>query len=160
MVVTGFTTYDSIRAVLGLSDKELPNATLCDEIYAAQLAVDMAAVSEDLEADYTTAFNLTTLAAVNFVSATRAFAAHAVAYRCITALWSLAPKSLTDGKAGFIRASDSIEALGKRVESAFLLSRASLKRAYATYKGAGAPVPVVMVVGDGGAGSYDPVTGV
>lgn len=156
-----FTDYDSVRALLGVSSKELSDTTLQVPVFNQRLAAEINALSADLLADYATAAAAGTTAAANFVSALRLFAAFAMARFCLASLPLFSPKSITDGKAGFARYPDSpYKAVQQRIDGEYLLYRDQLLTAYAGYGGAVTPLTstaaTLMVVSSLGT---DPITG-
>ena len=159
-MLTDYTTYESVRAVLGLNSRELPDALLAAEIYGLALDEDHAQISADLVADYAVAVLLTTPAAKNFVRTLRIFSTHSVAFKCVDTLPLLSSKAITDGKAGVYRDGNSPykETMAK-LEAAYSRAKRSLQEAYAIYKGTtlaeATPVNLVGV----SVLAVDPVTG-
>lgn len=160
LTITTYTTYDSIRAVLGLSVRELSDATLGEEIYAYTLEVDLLQLGADILTDYATAAGESTAASEAFVRTLRIFAAQSVGYKCAEALPQLSKKGITDGKAGIYRDDNSpYKVTMTNLKAAFESARLNLQEAYGDYSGAGftAPTPVSLMGTSGLA--IDPVTG-
>lgn len=111
MALTQYTTYDSIRAVLGVTTDELEDGTLALELYWNQLAVELDDLSLNLQSDYTTVLALAeetrTDAQRRFYQATQLFAAYAVANMLGSGLPMFGPKDISDGKATVSRFADS-----------------------------------------------------
>ena len=159
-MLEALTSYESIRAILGLSTRELPDTLLSAEIYDLELEADVYDIGDDIYTDYTTATGEGTVDAQNFVRAMRIFASHSVAFKCTEALPLFSSKAITDGKAGVYRDGNSPykEAMAK-VKTAYEKAKRLLKEAYATYQGSPlddqVPAPIMGVSSP----DYDPVTG-
>jgi hypothetical protein len=162
-VLTPYTTSDQVRAVLGVTEDELPDETLDLPLYEAGLRQELAAVGASVAVDYVTASAEATPPAVDqaFVDAVTLFAPTAVAAQLAQSFPLFAPKDITDGKASVGRFVDSpfqtaIDACRRNYEK----YRQALERAYAAYKNTTAPVitttPDVFVVASP---SSDPVAG-
>lgn len=111
MALLDYTSYDEVRAVLGVSEKEITDATLALDVYQLNLSVELAALSEALEGDYATvsavAANTRTALQTKFYGAVRLFSTYAVAFQLLAALPNFSPKDITDGKAAVGRYADS-----------------------------------------------------
>lgn len=107
MILTDYTTYNEIRAALGVSDDELDDATLALNVYSAGLEEDLFDVSPSM---------ISTFTEINekdegdrsdkerrVLSLTRLFATYSVAKQLGTALPMFSPKSMSDGKASMSR---------------------------------------------------------
>lgn len=111
-LLTAYTSYAEVRGALGVTDKELKDDVLSLEFYALGLEYELAKVSASLAASYAT------IAAMDEASrsvnqqrlyrAVRLFAPYALIVNSLASgLPLLAVKSVTDGKAGFVRDSNS-----------------------------------------------------
>lgn len=112
--LTSFTSYDEIRAVLGVSDEELENETLGLPLYLRQLQLQLSGISPGLEAAYDTAAALAgngTVQQQKLVLVMQVFSAYAIARILLTSLSLFAPKRITDGKAEFERIADPYQDL-------------------------------------------------
>lgn len=112
MELTAFTTYDDIRAMIGVTNKELPDTDLALESYLYGLENELEAVGANLEDDYMAASTAVasgteTTTQKALYRATRLFATASVALAVAYSLPMRAQKSITDGKAGISRFSDS-----------------------------------------------------
>lgn len=158
-----YTTNDQVRAVLGVSEEELLDATLDLPIYEANLRQELAAVGASAAVDYVTATGEGTPSAVDqaFIDAVTLFAPTAVALHLAQSLPLFVVKQVTDGKAAATRHTDSpfqgaIDACRKNYER----FRQALQRTYAVYKSVSAPnVTATPTLFAGSQPSSDPVTG-
>jgi hypothetical protein len=111
MALTDYTTYVEVRATLGVSDKELTDVTLSLDMYGHALVADLEDIGLNLPTDFATVLGMNederTGAQQRFYSAVRLFSPYAVAVQLASSLPLFAPKSLTDGKAGFSRDANS-----------------------------------------------------
>ena len=100
-MITDYTTYDDVRAVLGVSAEDLEDDTLALKVYADHLAGDLEDVDIDLPDTYATvnAEPLPTRLQTRFMTACELFSTYAVARHLTGALPLFAPKQMTDGKA-------------------------------------------------------------
>lgn len=111
MGILTLTTYDDVRAVLGVTVDELEDSTLTLELYANHLDMELEDIAAALPAQYTTvaaiAENLRTAAQQKFYRLTRLFATYSVARQLISGLPMFGPKDISDGKALVSRFADS-----------------------------------------------------
>lgn len=131
--LTAYTSYEEVRAALGVTHKELSNDVLSLELYSASLENELETVGEGVAAAFATAAAAVPRTPVQqrFYRAVKLFAPYAVANELVSGLPLFAIKSVTDGKAGFSRDSSSpykesiIQALARyskyrgQLESAF-----------------------------------------
>lgn len=107
MPLLDFTTYDDIRAALGVSDDEIEDATLSLDVYEFELIAELESVADNLIDQYGTVKALDegmrTPVQRRFFQATRQFATYAVAKHLTVSLPLFSPKDITDGKASFSR---------------------------------------------------------
>jgi hypothetical protein len=105
MSLTSYTTYDDIRAVLGVSDDDLDDATLALEVYESFLVMDLEDIRVDLPELYTTTTEIASPSAgqIRFIQSTRLFATYSVAKQLASSLPLFAAKEVTDSKAGVTR---------------------------------------------------------
>ena len=143
-MIADYTSATSVRALLGVSIKELPDATILDAFFWLSLQAELYRVCPTLETDYGVAVELADTDAVagRFSGAVGLFAAYAVARSCMPGLPQFAARSVTDGKAGFIRhTSTSFDNAVTRFDIEYARARAALIAAYASY----APEAVLTV---------------
>ena len=162
MAITAYTTYDDIRAALGVSSDEIEDATLSLDIYELNLTSEFEDISLSLASAYATVAALTSRSDVQerFYQATRLFSAYAVAYQATSSLPLFSPKDISDGKATVSRYADSpYKAVIAQVKTLYEKFKGKLEKAYADNSATSvadlAPRPYFTVVSP----SYDPVTG-
>jgi hypothetical protein len=161
-VLTDFTTYDSVRAVLGLTARVLPDAIVSADVYSLALKAELRDVGEsvlagaDLIGDFTGLTASQTLVEAAFFDATRLFAPHAVAFKALTATPELSPYYVTDSKAAF-RKDQSRSAAA--VTADYQRYRRLLIVAYAAFLGVPAPPVVAPRYLNVSSPVFDPVTG-
>jgi len=163
-MIADYTSATSIRSLLGVSIKELPDVTILDTFFWLSLQAELYRICPTLEADYAAAVALsdTDEGAGRFAGAVSLFAAYAVARSCMSGMPQFAARSVTDGKAGFIRhTATSFDKAMARFDVEYARARSALLAAYAEY------LPAAAVVSDETRGfmqvstpASDPVTGV
>ena len=113
MNLTDFTSYDEIRAVLGVSSKELEDVTLALPLYSRTLGFELSDMADDLPGVYATVSALPaadrTVAQQRFYDVTQLYSAYSVSRQLLTSLPLFSPQRLTDGRAGFDRHDDPFE---------------------------------------------------
>lgn len=151
-----YTSYDEVRATVGLSSDELPDSTLALEIYANALELELDSVTMNAGVPLKTMFtSLTTSAADQYIyNLTRMFATYAVAIEVATSLSMRAPKTISDSKVSITRFSP--EATWQDVIEALSLKFKSMKTRLEAIGATATAVPdyIFRIVPD-----YDPVTG-
>lgn len=136
MALLDYSTYDDIRAVLGVSNEELEDVTLALGVYSSNLVMELEDVDADLPSEYATvaalASNVRTEAQQRFYDVTRLFAVYAVAKQLGSSLPLFSPKDVSDGKASQSRFADSPyrETL-KKVDAYYGRTREKLETTYA-----------------------------
>jgi len=135
MALTDYTTFDDVRAALGVSSEELEDATLSLDVYGFSLLAEL----EEMTPSPLDAYlaikdsDLETLGTneSRFFRATRLFATYSIARQLLPSLPMLAPKELSDGKATMVRfPSDPYKETGKRVESQYETAKNRLRDAF------------------------------
>jgi hypothetical protein len=131
--LTDFTTYDEIRAVLGVSDEELEDATLALPIYSQQLGFILADISTTLEDTYNSIKVLPTPTAAQskLLNVTQVFSAYAIAKILLTSATLFAPRKIGDGRAEVERVSDPFAELRDDVTAGYLSMKQRLEAALA-----------------------------
>ena len=159
-MLTDLTAYDSVRVVLGLSTRELPDTTLGVELYDLVVETEVLSLAADAYTQYTTASGESTPEADAYVRALRLFATHCVAFKCLEALPLFASKAITDGKAGVYRDGNSpyLTTVDK-VTAAYYRSKRGAEEAYATYTSTTVTAKTPVTIGAASTPNYDPVTG-
>ena len=160
MAITSYTTYDDVRAALGVSAQDLQDSTLGLTLYDDALAMELAAISSGVEALFTVTNNSVspTDAEKQFLRATRTFATYAVARELVPAMRMFAVQQVTDSKASMSRFSDPLATVSKDIEKKYQLAKDALNAALVSVNGAGSSgyQRVDLFVSSP---SFDPVTG-
>lgn len=106
-MITTYTTYADVRAVIGVSEDEVEDATLALSLYDDKLALEMLEISPNLPALYTLTSAIAegsrTTAQKKLMLLTRLFATYQVARHLGIGLPMAGPKSISDGKASMSR---------------------------------------------------------
>ena len=160
MPITSYTTYDDVRAALGVSDQDLGDSTLGLTLYDDALAMELAAVSPTIETLFasTSAQPSPTDAEKQLLRATRAFATYVVARELVPAMRMFAVQQVTDSKASMSRFNDPLAQLAKDIEKKYQLAKDALVAALTGVVGQALPSTprqYLYVVSP----AYDPVTG-
>ena len=121
MPITNYATYDEIRAVLGVSDEELEDATLALPMYEKLLNMELLDISEDLPTLYAsiTANPAATAQEKKLLDVVSVFSAFAISKHLLTSLPLFAPKRITDGRAETDRVTDPFEDVRQGVNSMY-----------------------------------------
>lgn len=155
-----FTDYAGVRAALGVSAKELPDAVLDESLFTKQLLLALRAEGADILTDYEAALVTPTVVEENFTMALDVYATFCMAAYCLTGLPQFSPKSITDGKAGFSRYADSPFAKTMTaVQDQLAASRRVLQENYAIYQGSALADAVPITLLQASTLTTDPVTG-
>lgn len=101
MVITDYTTYNDIRAALGVSSTDIDDTTLALALYSDHLQDDLETISLTLPETYTTVKAVVTPsdAQKRFLQAARLFSTYCLARQLTTSLPMFAVKQLSDSKA-------------------------------------------------------------
>lgn len=160
--VTTYTTYDDVRAVLGVSDDELEDATLALEVYASGLTLDMMDIGTTLPSTYsaTLAIDEGSRSAdeQKFLLLASQFATYQVA-RTVGSVLPMFAQSITDGKAAMSRFSGApYKDVMARVEGEYARIRNELEGIFATLTGGSVTVAASPTYLVAAAPSIDRVT--
>lgn len=100
MALSDYTSPNSVRAVLGISAKEISDVVITDDVYLTNMLESLRAISTTLAADYLVAKALPTptAAQARFSLLAGTFCAYAVAAQLVSTLPLAAPQLITDGK--------------------------------------------------------------
>lgn len=131
MALVEFTSFDEVRAALGVSDDEIEDSTLALPIYEFNLKQELRAVSAGILSSFAT---VSTISAdsrsdleAQLYEAVWLFSTYAVALHLTTSLPMFSPKEMTDSKASFVRyAQGNIESVVAGVRQQYEASRAIL----------------------------------
>jgi len=159
--INSYTTFDDIRAVLGVSSDEIEDATFSLDVYTLNLTSELEDISANLVTDYTTVAEAASRSAVEerFYQATRLFAVYAVAYQATGSLPLFSPKDISDGKATVSRYADSpYKVVIEKVRTMYEKFRGKLEKAYAEYGSNSSPTLVIRPFFSVASGAKDPVT--
>lgn len=139
MPITAFTTYADVRAVLGVSEKDLSDDTLALAWYSDNLDEAMAEISLTLADSFAVASQEATPSSeqVRLVRSVRTFASAAVARTATAALRLAAPQQVTDGKAAMARFTDPLDRLTKDIEAKYLAAKAKVEAAVVALENSG-----------------------
>jgi len=109
--ISDITSYDEIRATLGVDETELPNTVLGLEMYRLNLNAEIQTVDSTLEAKFGVVEDIAegtrTADQQGLFMAMSLFALYTVALHLTDSLPLFSPKSITDGKAAVGRYADS-----------------------------------------------------
>ncbi len=164
MALLDYTTYDDIRAALGVSSDELSDATLSLAVYEYSLASEIRAISRQLASDAATVSAIDegtrTATEQELVEVMSLFCTYTVARQLLPSLPLFSPKEQSDGKASLSRYStDPYRETMKRVEQEYARFRADLQAVYADYKATSTTTSTPRVYMVVSSPSSDPVTG-
>lgn len=163
MDITDYTTYEDVRATLGVNDMELEDNTLALEVYSLGLQENLNEISPDLESTYrdikTSDEENRSPEETRVYRLTRLYATLSVARLLSPALPMFSPKSLSDGKATMSRFSgEPYEKVLKRIAEQHDLYRGRLEAALEDLTSSiTSPIEFTALRTVGIA--YDPVTG-
>jgi len=160
MSLLNYTTYDDIRAALGVTDEELEDDVLGLQLYEDNLRFELDDVHPDLATLHTTLEStpVLTSAQERFMAACRGFATYAVARSLTSTLPMFGPKSIEDGKARMERFADPYKATIEAVNKSYATWKARLEAAYGTLMSTSKPT-VFMSYAVSATPTYNPITG-
>jgi len=108
ITLTDYVSFDSVRAALGVSEKEIPDEALNLDIYSLFVQSELDEISETLRSEFE---GITSPGSTDDEKATydsvRVFSAYAVAYKVSDSLPNASPKTIVEGKASLSRHADS-----------------------------------------------------
>jgi len=162
MALTDYTSYDDIRAALGVDSEELPDAVLGTPLFSYSLRDAFNTLASDMLSvvDACIAASPRTSAEQDVVEKAWVFATYAVAVQCLDSLPIFSPKMMQEGKTAFMRYSDSpYKFTAEQVRVSYLRSRNALLTAYQAYKGNEAPSATPLPLCGISVPTSDPVTG-
>lgn len=136
-MLSDYTNYNDIRAVLGVADEELPNDTLEIEVNRLALQLDLSSLSPTLPADYLSIQAAATRTASEqaVYDAVRLYAPFAVASQLLQSLPMFAPREINDSKTKIVRDSNSPHAeTAARCALNYAKYREHLRVSYGAYK--------------------------
>jgi hypothetical protein len=160
--MTDLVLTSSVRAVLGVSSKELPDSVLTNPIYATRLREDLRDMHVQLIADFARANALPQPSddEERFLELAASYGAYHVANQCLAALPMFSPLTIKDEKAELTRNVDSFKQLRVDVPAVMSLLKTRLLKAYAAVNvDAPAPNPTTRTFAASVGLATDPVTG-
>lgn len=159
MSLTTYTTYNEVRAVLGVSMTELPDTILSQPIYSTLLDLALEDVNVNIPAHFATVSALPTPSSAQnrFLDLVKLYAPYSTAKELLVSLPLFSVQSLTDGRAEFTRQNDVFEDVRDGVESALLSLRARLSASYAGLTVTSATIRPTLVMTVASALGFDPV---
>lgn len=162
MNLLDFTSYDDIRAALGVSDEELVDATLALDLYSTNLEMELEDINLNLVTEYDAVSAISVLARTTaqtrFYNLASLFATYAVARQLGGALPMFSPKDITDGKAATARFANPYKDTLKAIETQYGYAKGKLQDAYSALSAVtrASVTPVFMGISSP---AYDPVVG-
>lgn len=125
-----YTTYDEVRAVLGVSDEELADVTLELPLYEQQLVLELESVYDSLPSMYIAIRSLDptsrTTKEQKLFDIVQVFSAYATGKILLVSAPRFAPKRITDGRAEVERVADSFANLRDDLEQTLIALRSRL----------------------------------
>lgn len=162
MLLSNYTSFDEVRAVLGVSIDELSDATLSLNLYVFNLALELDEVDLGVASYYAPFITVPAVKKtdIRFSQCVSLFSAYAVARQACAALPMFGPKEQTDGKSSLVRfANDPYKITIARINEQYQKAKVALDVAYSATQAVTAPPvstrPYLSVV----LANYDPVTG-
>jgi hypothetical protein len=127
-----FTSYEEIRAALGVSDEELEDATLALPMYEQDLIIDLDEIHENIDTEYHDLAGTLSNDQLRFQRCVQVFSTYSVARHLLNSLPMFAPKRMQDGRAEQERSDDPYEATRIGVNGMYGRLRAKLAEAFET----------------------------
>jgi hypothetical protein len=133
MAFTDLTSTASVRAVLGVSERELRDDILLDPIFAVELTEALYDIHLNLFGDFklAAATDPRTSLQQRFVDLAQTFAAYHIAKQCLGSVAMFAPKVIKDSRSELQRSDDPYKNLRIDVPASLALLRTRLRMVYA-----------------------------
>lgn len=161
MALTAFTSFDDIRAALGVSTDEIDDTTLSLPLYEYSLIGELEDVSLSLASDFAALPPVLTDVQTRFKQSLVLFATYAVAKQLTVSLPLFSPKEIGDGKAHVTRyAQDPYKATIEAVLGEYERTKVRLSSAYLALTSATAAPREFRSYFSSVPAATDPVTGV
>ena len=158
-MLTDYTSYDEIRAALGVSDEELEDATLALAMYEQDLLLDLEEIHDTIPTAYNALSGALSADQLRFQRCVQVFSTYAVARHLLTGLPLFAPKRVQDGRAEQERVNDPYADTRVGVQGMYTRLRTKLAAAFNTLFPAETATPPVTPIYAVGVGlALDPVT--
>lgn len=161
MSILDYTSYDEVRAALGVTVSELSDDTLSLPLYEDNLLTDLDDIDDQLAATFATTQiePVPTDAQTRFLRVTRLFATYSLAKALSTTLPMFGPKAVEDGKARMERFADPYKATIASIAAEWEKWRGRVQQAYIAL-GQSATTTVVRPYFSVVSPASDPITGV
>lgn len=134
MAFTDLTSTASIRAALGVSERELRDEVLLDPIYSVRLTEALYAMHADLFDDFVAtaaiAEEARTRTEQRFVDLVQTFSAYHVSAQCLGSVAMFAPQTIKDDRTEIQRNVDPYKNLRTDLPAALALLASSLRNVY------------------------------
>ena len=163
-MLSEYTNFQEVRAVLGLTTTELPDSVLSLPMYETLLAIQLEDIDVTLPNFYLTISALPSesrsATQARFFDLTRLFSAYATAKELLTSLPMLGVQKLSDGRAEFTRQSEQWSDIVDGVDAAFTSLRLRLAAAYNVLAPSALVPSYTTSIMTSYVGMTDPVTGI
>lgn len=132
MAFSDLTTTAEVRAIIGVSAKELPDTVLTLTIYTTELTEHLREIDADFLADYTTAYaaNPGTANQIRFRNLTQAYAAYYVGALLTGAIDMFAPQTIQEARAQIQRQDEAAKALRSDIMASLARLKPKLQTVY------------------------------
>jgi hypothetical protein len=158
-MLTDYTSFDEIRAAIGVNDEELEDATLTLPMYEQNLVIDLDEIHDDIDTAYNALLAPLSADQERFQRCVQLFATYSVARHLLGSLPIFLPKRVQDGRAEQERVNDPYEGVREGVNGMYARMREKLLAAFNVLFPATPGTPAVTQVFAVGVGlSLDPVT--
>lgn len=162
MAITDYTTYDEIRAILGVAPEELEDVTIALPTYGFMLSEGLLDLVETLEDDYATVSAIVpaTKNTTRFVNLINAWAGYQVAGQLMVSIEMFAPQTIKSDKDEQTRVADPYKGLQEAITATLADLRARILKLYPlVLPGVIVPDAVAEVLMVNVGLATDPVTG-
>lgn len=160
-MLTTYTSYAEIRAVLGISSKDLDDATLALPIYERNLSLEFSEVDTALKASYVAiaavAESARSTAQQTFFEVVQVYSAYSISRQLLTSLPYFALQRITDGRAEGEREGDAFKDTKDSINATFSILAVRL-RTYYTALGNSLTARQTAVYASAVGIAFDPVT--
>ena len=162
-MIVDYTSYDAVRAVLGVSSEEIDDDVINLPLYEVMLSEDLLDLSGSIQTDFITVRDIPvgtqTDIEKRFVRVMQTYASYQVASTLLGSVALFAPKDITDSKASVTRVNDPFKTLKEDVLASLVYIRTRLLTAYDAYSPTyAAPTAVTRTFITSTGLAIDPVT--
>jgi hypothetical protein len=158
MDLVQFTSYEEVRAAIGVSEEELPDAVIGLPMYLQSLLLDLDEIHEDVDTTYVALTGTLDADEQRFQRLVQLFATYSVARTLLTGLDLFAPKRIQDGRAELERTEDPYAAVREGVLAMYGRVRLKLIEAFETLVPAAEVSVTTLTWGSSVGIAADPVT--